>query len=93
MTTASARVLLAAFALVAVGAPLRAADFDRDTARRLAPEEVQRRIAAGEKAIILDTRSSLGDDKAKDALHVPNDRIEAWAKDVPKDALIVAYCT
>jgi hypothetical protein len=27
------------------------------------------------------------------AVLVPNDRIEAWAKDVPKGALIVAYCT
>jgi|RhiMetdeSRZDD1v2_1073273.scaffolds.fasta_scaffold1691562_2 hypothetical protein len=93
MTPASGRIVLAAVFVAAVAAPLHAADLDRGVARRLAPEEVQRRIAAGAKPIILDTRASLGDDKAKGAVHVPNDRIEAWAKDVPKDALIVAYCT
>ena len=93
MTPANGRIVFAAFLVAAVAAPLHAADFDRGVARRLAPEEVQRRIAAGEKPIILDTRTSLGDEKAKGAQHVPNDRIEAWAKDVPKDALIVAYCT
>jgi hypothetical protein len=93
MTPASTRILVAAVLLVAAAAPLRAADLDPGVARRLAPEDVQRRMAAGEKPIILDTRASLGDDKAKGAQHVPNDRIEAWAKDVPKDALIVAYCT
>ena len=93
MTAASTRILLAAVLVAAVGAPLGAADLDPGVARRLGPEEIQRRIAAGEKPIILDTRASLGDDKAKGAQHVPNDRIETWAKDVPKDALIVAYCT
>ena len=93
MAPASTRLLLAAVLVAAVAAPLRAADLDPGVARRLAPEDVQRRIGAGEKPIILDTRTSLGDEKAKGAQHVPNDRIEAWAKDVPKDALIVAYCT
>jgi hypothetical protein len=93
MTPAIARILVAAVLVAAAVAPLRAADVDPGVARRLAPEEVQRRIAAGEKPIILDTRASLGDEKAKGAQHVPNDRIETWAKDVPKDALIVAYCT
>lgn len=77
--------------------PLRAADeappFDVKVARRITPEEVQKRRDAGEKAIILDTRGSTGDTVIRGSVHVTSDRMAAWAKDVPKDALIVAYCT
>jgi rhodanese-related sulfurtransferase len=91
------RILAAIAVACSLAVPLRAAQptqrFDPEVARRITPDEVQRRNAAGEKPIILDTRSSLGDTIAQGAVHVTNDRIESWAKDKPKDALIVTYCT
>ena len=78
-------------------APLRATDeapaLDVKVARRITPAEVQKRRDAGEKTIILDTRGSTSDAIIRGAVHVPNDRVETWAKDAPKGALIVAYCT
>ena len=90
--------LLTALALVSsLAAPLRADEaarpFDPGVARRITPTEVQRRRDAGEKTIILDARGAVADATVRGAVHVPNDRIAAWAKDAPKDALIVAYCT
>jgi len=97
MRSIPVRAAVAAALACALSAPLRAADaaptFDPGIARRITPEEVQKRREGGEKAIILDTRPSPSDAIIKGAVHVPNDRIEAWAKDAPKDALIVTYCT
>ena len=98
----SMRLACAAFALALVGAlatSAGAADqqpttvLDKSVARRISVEDLQKRIAAGEKPIILDTRASVGDVVAKDAVRVPNDQIESWAQGKPKDAFIVAYCT
>jgi hypothetical protein len=89
-------LIVAAAVVAGLIAPLRAEDiggFDPQVARRIKPEEVQRRREAGERVRLIDTRSSVGDVIAKGAVHVPNDRLETWAKDVPKEALIVAYCT
>jgi len=97
MSSITVRVAVAAALVCALSARLRAADtptaFDPGVARRITPEEVQKRRQHGEKAIILDTRPSPSDAIIKGAVHVPNDRIESWAKDAPKDALIVTYCT
>jgi hypothetical protein len=97
MSTA-VRVLFAIVFACGLATPLRAeekaaATFDPSVARRIKPEEVRQRQKAGQKAIILDTRESVSDEIAKGAVRVPADGIEAWAKDVPKKALIVAYCT
>jgi hypothetical protein len=90
------RPLLSLLALtLGLVAPLGAepaARFDAGTARRMSPDEVQRRRAAGEKPILLDARGSVGDAMLKGAVHVPEEKLEAWAKTKPKDALIVAYC-
>jgi hypothetical protein len=91
MPSPAAHLTLAAALVCAVALPAHA--FDPAVARRIAPEEVQQRRDAGEKAIILDTRPVPTEAVITGALRVPNDRIESWAKDVPKDALIVAYCT
>ncbi len=66
---------------------------DPAVARRISADELQKRIAAGEKPIVLDTRVDQTDVVAHGAAHVTNDQITNWAKDVRKDALIVAYCT
>lgn len=80
-----------------LAAPLRADDspaaFDPTVARRITPAEVQKRRDAGEKAIILDTRPNQAGGIIHGAVHVPGNELETWAKDVRKDALIVAYCT
>jgi len=91
MVSIIARVVIAA-ALACSLAAARAVE--PGVVRRITPEEVQQRRDAGEKPIILDARTSVGSDVIiRGAVHVPNERIEAWAKDTPKDALIVAYCT
>lgn len=73
--------------------PSPTATFDPTVARRISIPEVQRRLAAGEKIVLVDARSSLdGDAMIKDAVHVPDGRLAEWAKGRPKDALIVAYC-
>ena len=84
-----------AFALLCCLAPsLRAEEgFDPGVARRITPEEVQKRAAAGEKPIFLDTRRSMGDEVVPGAVHVTNDAVATWAKGARKDALIVTYCT
>jgi hypothetical protein len=82
-----------ALACVLAG-PARAAEtFDKNVARRISVDDLKKRMDAGEKPIVLDTRFSLGDQMAKGAVRVPNNEIESWAKGKPKDALIVAYCT
>lgn len=67
--------------------------FDPAVARRITPADVKKRMDAGEKTIIIDSRSSPGDTIIKGAVHVPNAKLDAWAKDVAKDTLIVTYCT
>jgi len=93
----SLRIIAAIAVACSFAGLLRAAEpapaFDPQVARRITPDEVQRRRAAGERPIIVDTRSSVGDVIAQDAVQVNNERIESWAKDKPKDALIVTYCT
>jgi hypothetical protein len=67
--------------------------FDPAVARRITPAEVEQRQAAGEKPIVVDTRGGVSGDIVKGAQLVTGDRIQAWSKDVPKNALIVTYCT
>lgn len=67
--------------------------FDPKVARRITADEVKKRLDAGEKVVIIDTRSKFSGPMAKGAAHVPSDKLDAWAKEHPKDALIVAYCT
>jgi len=97
MISITTRAIIAAALACGLAAPLRAEEtarvFDPGVVRRITPEEVQRRRHAGEKPIILDARASVSDVIIHGAVHVPNERIEAWAKDAPRDALIVAYCT
>jgi len=97
MLAIAVRVAVAATLVCSLAAPLRADEaaqgFDPTVARRITPAEVQERLKAGEKPILLDARTSVGLLVAQGAVLVPPDRLEAWAKDVPKKSLIVAYCT
>jgi hypothetical protein len=97
MLATGARVAVLSALLCGLFAPVRADEaargFDPTVARRITPAEVQQRLESGEKPILLDARTSVGDLVAQGAVRVPPDRLEAWAKDVPKKSLIVAYCT
>ena len=97
MISIAVRTGIAVVLVASVLAPLRAEDaapaFDARVARRITSAEVKRDRDRGDKMIILDTRGSLRDAVAHGAVPVTDDRIESWAKGIPKDSLIVAYCT
>lgn len=65
---------------------------DIATAPRITVEDLKKRIDAGEKVTILDSREPGGGAMIKGALSVPLERTVAWAKDVRKDAFVVCYC-
>ena len=67
--------------------------FDVEVARRITAAEVKRRMDAGKPVLVIDTRGKFVGPILKGAVHMPADKLEAWAKTVPKDAFIVAYCT
>ena len=60
-------------------------------------DEVARRMDARESVFFVDARSAHAWDKAETiiphALRVPPDDVVSRAADIPRDALIVAYCT
>ena len=73
--------------------PTSADAFDPKVARRITTDEVKKRMDAGQKFIVIDTRSKFSGPMVKGATHVSYDKLDAWAKDLPKDTFIVAYCT
>jgi rhodanese-related sulfurtransferase len=60
---------------------------------QIAAKDLKQRLDGGEKIAILDARHDLGGQILKGAIHVPSDKLEEWAKDVDKNAVIVTYCT
>lgn len=69
-----------------------AADTATAEPRLILIDDVKARMAAQTKMIVLDVRGVISGEMVKGAQHVPVDKLEAWSKDVAKDALIVAYC-
>ena len=69
--------------------------FDVAVARRMTPEELKKHMDAGEKVYVVDARFSPRGAIVKGAVLKTTEQLEAWAKEsnVPKNALIVAYCT
>lgn len=55
--------------------------------------QLKERLDKGEKITIIDARHDVGGQIVKGAIHVPMDKLEDWAKDVDKNAMIVTYCT
>jgi rhodanese-related sulfurtransferase len=55
--------------------------------------DLKARLEKGDKVIIIDARHELGGQIIKGAIHVPSDKLDAWAKDADKTAVIVTYCT
>jgi rhodanese-related sulfurtransferase len=65
-----------------------------DTGKPLiSAKDLKQRLDSGEKITILDARHDLGRQILKGAFHVPMDKLEEWAKDIDKNAVIVTYCT
>ena len=67
------------------------------TTLRISPAEVKRRIDAGERVTLLDSRApaqwAASPTKLPDAIRVPLDEIESHLGEIPRDGLVVAYCT
>lgn len=65
-----------------------------DTAKQqMTAKDLKARLDKGETVIIIDARHDLGGQILKGAIHVPSDRLDDWAKDADKSAIIVTYCT
>ena len=70
---------------------------EEDDERRMTPDELDRLLAGADPPVVLDvrSRSSYEHDNARipnDVRVLPDQALE-WAKDQPKDRLVVAYCT
>ena len=61
--------------------------------QHMTAKELKTRLDNGEKILIIDARHDLAGQMIKGAIHVPSDKLDAWAKDVDKSAVIVSYCT
>jgi rhodanese-related sulfurtransferase len=64
---------------------------------RITPEELLRKINAGEEVMIVDLRSSLDVENEKrklpGALRMAPDELEARHQEIPRDRDIILYCT
>lgn len=64
-----------------------------ETQKHITASDLKQRLDRGEKVIILDARHDLAGQIIKGAVQVTSDKLESWAKDVDKSAVIVTYCT
>ena len=95
--------VMATMLLVAAGALAQTVKHDhdhgaaKDSADAAKPQmtakDLKARLVKGEKVIIIDARHDLGGEILKGAIHVPSDKLDDWAKDADKGAVIVTYCT
>lgn len=74
-------------------APKMVIDSGDDAKHEITAQELKQRLDKGERVVILDARHDLNGQIIKSALHVPADKLEAWAKNVDKKTIIVTYCT
>lgn len=74
--------------------PVKTADVAKD---RITIQQLKEKMDANEEVIILDVRSKYAWEsssiKIKGAIRVDPEQVEAGTKSLPKDKLIVAYCT
>ncbi len=65
--------------------------------QRISADEVKRRIDAGERVVFLDSRAEHAWQDAEaeipGSIRVPPDDPEAYLDAIPRDGLIVPYCT
>jgi rhodanese-related sulfurtransferase len=64
---------------------------------RITPDDVAKRLARGEPVVFLDARSAHAMEHATEQIpgstRVPPDDIDRRVAAIPKDAVVVAYCT
>ena len=64
---------------------------------RITVDEVRKRMEAGENFVLIDTRNpqawSQSDVKLPEAIRLPLDNLDENLSKIPKDKLVVAYCT
>jgi hypothetical protein len=61
--------------------------------RKLEPREVAEMQASGRQVVFLDTRKGESSNKIPGSVHLPPDRVDAWAATADRKAVYVAYCT
>ncbi len=65
--------------------------------RRISAEEVKRRLDAGEAITFLDSRSDSAWQNATlqipKSIRVPPNDVDSYLDDIPRDGLVVPYCT
>ena len=61
--------------------------------RKLEPHEVDEMRASGRAVVFLDTRKGASSNRIPDSVHLPPDRVDAWAVTADPKATYVAYCT
>ena len=101
MTFASRRAISAAFILVLLVAGCAATPTadpvptEQSQVPRLTPEEVRGLVNEGQQVVIVDTRSRASYDERHipGALSIPMVEIEERSTELPRDKLIVLYCT
>jgi rhodanese-related sulfurtransferase len=69
------------------------APFAVDVARRITAEQVKARMDKGQKVVFVDTRVDIPDVMIAGAVQVPEPRVGAWSRSVPKSSFVVIYCT
>lgn len=84
--------LVAAAIMITLSCAVLAASGGSDKPQ-ITAAQLKERLDKGERITILDARHELGGQIVKGAIHVPMDKLEDWAKDVDKNAMIVTYCT
>ena len=67
------------------------------TVERITVGDLQRRIERGENVFFVDTRNpkawAEAETKLPQAIRVPADAVEEHFSDIPRDRLVVTYCT
>ncbi len=65
--------------------------------RRISVDEVSRRLDAGERVTFLDSRSEAAweaaDEQIPGSIRVPPDEVMEYLDEIPREGLIVPYCT
>ena len=79
-----------ALASVALAEPKK---FDPAVARRITVDDLKKRMDSGEKVVVLDTRSVTSGPVIKGATQAAKDQLGGIAEKLPRDKLIVCYCS
>lgn len=65
--------------------------------QRISADDLRQRMENGENLFFVDTRNpkawSEADKKLPEAIRVPADAVEEHFADIPRDRLVVTYCT